>query len=173
MRRFLAPAAGVGAVVAIAACSADARDFQEQGAQFIEGDEVRERMGGVRMGDAECQEPANTEKDTLFGCTATGTDGNAWVFQIEITGSKSLRVIAGEVAGSVAPDGTAESIPASVAPDTASTGAATAPVSPVPPGPGPGESVAPDSVPAATTSTTPAAPTTTAAPTSALPTTTG
>lgn len=168
MRRFPAPAVGAGVVLGLAACSADVQDFQEQGAQFIEGDEVRERMGGVRMGDAECQEPADTDEDTLFGCTATGSDGNKWVFQIEITGSKSLRVVAGEVAGSVAPDGTTESIPASVAPDTA-----TAPVSPAPSGSGPDESVSPDSVPAATTSTTPAAPTTTAAPTSALPTTTG
>jgi len=172
MRRFPAPAVGAGVMLGLAACSADVQDFQEQGAQFIEGDEVRERMGGVRMSGAECEEPADTDEDTLFGCTATGSDGNKWVFQIEITGSKSLRVVAGEVAGSAAPDSTDASTPASVAPDTASTGAATAPVSPVPPGPGPGESVA-DSVPAATTSTTPAAPTTTAPPTSALPTTTG
>lgn len=122
MRRLLASAAGVGALVAIAACSADARDFQEQGAQFIEGDEVRERMGGVRMSDAQCQEPANTDEDTLFGCTATGTDGNAWVFQIEITGSKSLRVVAGEVAGSAAPEGTAEATPTASTTTTITTG---------------------------------------------------
>jgi len=109
MPRFIAPVGAAFAVLAFAACSADARDFQEQGEMFIEGDAVRERMGGVRMSDAECQEPADTEKDTIYTCSATGTDDNIWVFQIEITGATSLLVISGEVAPSGAPTTTAPS----------------------------------------------------------------
>ena len=54
----------VTAVLALAACSADAKDFQEQGATFLEGDAVRERVGDVQMSEAECEEPANTARDT-------------------------------------------------------------------------------------------------------------
>lgn len=103
MTRFIAPVGAAFAMSAFAACSADARDFQEQGEMFIEGDEVRERMGGVRMRDAECQEPADTEKDTIYACSATGTDDNTWTFQIEITGATSLLVISGEVVTTDAP----------------------------------------------------------------------
>lgn len=91
------PAAVVAGVLALAACSADTADFQEQGANFLEGDEVRERFGMVRMSDAECEEPVDTNKDTLYTCTASGSDGHTWGFTIEITGSKSLRVIDGAV----------------------------------------------------------------------------
>ncbi len=91
------PVAVVVGVLALAGCSADTADFQEQGANFLEGDEVRERFGMVRMSDAECEEPTDTNKDTLYRCTASGSDGNTWGFTIEITGSKSLRVIEGMV----------------------------------------------------------------------------
>jgi hypothetical protein len=89
-------AAGSGLVM-LAGCSPDAADFREQGEQFLEGDEVRERFGMVRMDDAECEEPADTNEDTVYTCTATGSDGNTWQFTIEITGSTSLRVTSGEV----------------------------------------------------------------------------
>ena len=45
MRRIIAPAAVAFALLAIASCSADVKDFQEQGEKFIEGDQVRERFG--------------------------------------------------------------------------------------------------------------------------------
>jgi len=110
MRRIFAPAAAASALLAVAGCSADAKDFKEQGEKFIEGDEVRERFGMVRMSDAECQEPASTDKDTTYTCTATGSDANKWGFTIEISGSDSLRIIAGEVVSAGAP--TASSVPA-------------------------------------------------------------
>ena len=121
MRRSIVPAAVAFAALVLAACSADAKDFQEQGEKFIEGDEVRETMGGVRMSDAECDEPADTDEDTVYSCRATGSDDNIWTFRIEITGSTSLRIIAGEVAPSdvasastAAPDSDPDSDPGSV-----------------------------------------------------------
>jgi hypothetical protein len=102
MRRLIPLAVGGAAVLTLAACSADTKDFREQGEQFIEDDEVRERFGMVRMSEAQCEEPADTNKDTLYTCTATGSDGNTYQFTIEITGSKSLRVISGEVVGQAA-----------------------------------------------------------------------
>ena len=97
MRRLILPAAGGLAIVTLVSCSADTMDFKEQGEKYLEGDEVRERMGTVRMSDAECQEPADTNKDTTYPCTAIGSDGNTYRFEIEIAGSTSLRVIAGQV----------------------------------------------------------------------------
>lgn len=152
MRRIIAPAAVAFALLAIASCSADVKDFQEQGEKFIEGDQVRERFGMVRMGDAECQEPASTDEDTTYTCTATGSDGNTWGFTIEISGTDSLRIIAGEVVTPGAPTGSSvpvessapttaadDTTPASdVAPasDVPTTVAAAPPVSPVTTTPG-------------------------------------
>ncbi len=130
MRRIIAPAAVAFALLAIASCSADVKDFQEQGEKFIEGDQVRERFGMVRMSDAECQEPASTDKDTTYTCTATGSDANTWGFTIEISGSDSLRIIAGEVVSAGAPTGS--SVPAD---STATTVAASDPTTSAPAAP--------------------------------------
>ena len=133
-------ALGLG-VLALASCSADTTDFKEQGEKFLEGDEVRERFGMVRMSEAECQEPANTDEDTIYTCTATGSDGNTWSFTIEITGSDSLQVTSGEVV-------TQGSVPA----DTTGSSPTAVPTT---------------LVPATTTPSTPAGPSTAAAPTTA------
>jgi hypothetical protein len=131
MRRLIPLAVGGAAVLTLAACSADTKDFREQGENFLEDDEVRERFGMVRMSDAQCEEPADTNKDTLYTCTATGSDGNTWQFTIEITGSKSLRVISGEVVGQAAapassePAGSASDATTTAAPTTAATGGST------------------------------------------------
>lgn len=131
MSRPITPAALAFAALVFAACSADAKDFQEQGEKFIEGDEVRETMGGVRMSDAECEEPADTEKDTVYACRASGSDDNIWTFRIEITGSTSLRIIAGEVATSaIAPTDTTSETTATTPVSTTSTDA---PVTDAPP----------------------------------------
>ena len=157
MRRLIPLAVGGAAVLTLAACSADTKDFQEQGEKFIEGDEVRERFGMVRMSDAQCDEPANTDKDTQYTCTATGSDGNTWQFTIEIAGSKALRVISGEVVG----QGSGSTGPAGSSPSSDATTTA-APTTAA----GAGTTGAPTTAAAAT-----AAPTT-AAPTTAAPTTT-
>lgn len=149
MRRIIAPVAVAFGLLAIASCSADVKDFQEQGEKFIEGDQVRERFGMVRMGDAECQEPASTDKDTTYTCTATGSDGNTWGFTIEISGTDSLRIIAGEVVTPGVPTGSIVPVGSS-APTTAASSSS----SPA--------SEAPSTVPA-----TPPAPAPTSAPTSA------
>jgi len=148
MRRIFAPAAAASALLAVAGCSADAKDFKEQGEKFIEGDEVRERFGMVRMSDAECQEPASTDKDTTYTCTATGSDGNTWGFTIEISGTDSLRIIAGEVVTPGVPTGSSVPVGSS-APTTAASSSSPA-------------SGAPSTVPA-----TPPAPAPASAPTSA------
>jgi len=151
MRRIIAPAAVAFALLAIASCSADVKDFQEQGEKFIEGDQVRERFGMVRMGDAECQEPASTDKDTTYTCTATGSDGNTWGFTIEISGTDSLRIIAGEVVTPGAPTGSSVPVESS-APTTAASSSSSSPAS-----------EAPSTVPATTPASAPAAAPTSAA----------
>ena len=151
MRRIIAPAAVAFALLAIASCSADVKDFQEQGEKFIEGDQVRERFGMVRMGDAECQEPASTVKDTTYTCTATGSDGNTWGFTIEISGTDSLRIIAGEVVIPGAPTGSSVPVESS-APTIAASSSSSSPAS-----------EAPSTVPATTPASAPAAAPTSAA----------
>jgi len=121
MRRIIAPAAAALAVLGLASCSADVKDFKEQGEKYLEGDEVRERFGMVRMSDAECQEPADTNKDTTYTCTATGSDGNTWGFTIEIAGSKLLRVIAGEVITPGAAPGSSTPVESNLPATSAST----------------------------------------------------
>jgi hypothetical protein len=103
MRRSIPLAAAASALVsgtlAVAACSADAKDFKTQGESYLESDEVRERLGMVRMSDAECAEPASTDEGTVYDCAARGGDGNMWRFTIEISGSESLRVTSAQVVG--------------------------------------------------------------------------
>lgn len=149
MRRSIPLVVGGAAVLTLAGCSADAKDFQEQGEKYLEGDEVRERFGMVRMSDAECAEPANTDKDTQYTCTATGSDGNTWQFTIEIAGSKALRVIQGAVIGqSAAPASTDPATPsapttAPVAPTTASAGTPSTTPAPTTAAPAPTSAVGP------------------------------
>lgn len=131
MRRLIPLAVGGAAVFTLAGCSADAKDFQEQGEKYLEGDEVRERFGMVRMSNAECAVPANTDKDTQYTCTAAGSDGNTWQFTIEVAGSKALRVIQGAVVGQTTAPGSTEPTGSSdatttAAPTTASGASTTA-----------------------------------------------
>jgi Domain of unknown function (DUF4333) len=120
MRRLTAAAAAAAALLLVA-CSPDASDFQEEAEKYIESREFSEDAGLLRYTEVECAEPASTEEDTHYTCTATAEDGSRWQFDVEIIGKKDLRVLIPPTALSGSP--TDSSVPAGPAP--ASTARAT------------------------------------------------
>lgn len=97
MRRVaLLPASA--ALVGLAACSASTTDFKQEGEKFLQSDEVADNVG-FSFTDADCEEPANTDKGTTYTCTAVDNEGDTWEFTIEITGDNELTVVDGNVVG--------------------------------------------------------------------------
>lgn len=96
MRRLAVPAAvGLAALLGVAACAGDpsTEDFQSQAEKFIDDDDGDlAAQAGNTYEDVECQEPASTDVDTTYTCSATGADGSVYDFVVTITGSTELRV---------------------------------------------------------------------------------
>lgn len=97
MRRSMMVALLAGGVVLLAACSADEKDFKDEGEDYIESDDftgaLDDRVGVVvEFADARCDEPDSTEVGTTYQCTATGDDGIEYTFEVEITGDNELTV---------------------------------------------------------------------------------
>jgi Domain of unknown function (DUF4333) len=121
MRRLTAAAATAAALLLVA-CSPDASDFREEAEKYIESREFSEAAGLLRYTEVECAEPASTDEDTRYTCTATAEDGSRWQFEVEITGKKALQVLTPPTALSGSP--TESSVPAGPAP-ASTTGATT------------------------------------------------
>lgn len=97
MRRSI-PLLAASAAVVLAACSASAKDFKEEGEKFLESDEVADQVG-FSFTDAVCEQPASTDEGTQYNCTAVDNEGDTWEFTIEITGENELTVMDGGVVG--------------------------------------------------------------------------
>lgn len=74
-----------------AACSAGPTDFVREGETFLESDEMAQ-AAGYRLLGARCQTPTSLAIGTIYQCTATDERGYAWLFDLEITGSRELTV---------------------------------------------------------------------------------
>jgi hypothetical protein len=89
---------------ALAGCfSSDTGDYKSEAEDYIESDELAENieteMGEVvEFSDAQCEEPANTEAGTKYGCTVLNNDGTTWNVEIEIREDNQLAVIGVEQA---------------------------------------------------------------------------
>lgn len=88
----------------LAACSADARDFQEEAEKYLESatftDDLEERIGErVEFTNAVCDRPESAEVGTLYGCTADADTADTWAFDVEITDDDALTVTAAQPAG--------------------------------------------------------------------------
>lgn len=84
-------------LVVLAACSADAGDFQSDAEKFIDDSgEVSTQLGGVDFRDAECERPSAPEAGVSFTCVATGDDGNVWRFTAEIVSDDEYQITAAE-----------------------------------------------------------------------------
>ncbi len=113
MRRIIAPLCAGLALVAVVACSPDEGDFATEAEDFI-GDDDGEvaTQTGMTFSDVQCEDPANTDTGTSFTCTATGSDGQAYLFTNQITGGREFQVLGfeptqpGTATQSTAPAGT-------------------------------------------------------------------
>lgn len=117
MRRIATPAiAGLAIFAVAAACSADEGDFSSEAESFIEeedGDVATQT--GMTFTDAACDEPASTDVDSTFACTAVGSDGATFEFLATITGDNEFTISAGAPGAGGAP-------PAGSAPPATTTG---------------------------------------------------
>lgn len=134
MRRcFLLPAAALSAI-GIAACTGQA-SFRASAEDFIEQDDgdVAEALS-VTFADASCEEPPNEAVGTVFTCTAVGSDGQTYSFQVEITSETQFTIREGTPpTPGTAPAATMTTVPgAPVATTVPGTAPGTAPAT-VPP----------------------------------------
>jgi hypothetical protein len=93
--RLIFATASVAAISgALVACSADSGDFSNNAEQLIDDDKEGDLAAalGVDFDSAECAEPAGTDTGTSFECTATGDDGNTWMFTATITGDRDYLI---------------------------------------------------------------------------------
>ena len=61
----------------------------------------------MTFSDVQCEDPANTDTGTSFTCTATGSDGQAYLFTNQITGDREFQVLGFEPTASSSPTATA------------------------------------------------------------------
>jgi hypothetical protein len=81
----------LGAVL-LAACGASAEKFSSAAEDFIEGEEVATWGQQEQFVNAICNEPASTDVNTTFQCTADGSDTHSYVFQVVIVGERKFRI---------------------------------------------------------------------------------
>lgn len=95
-RRARLPLAATAALVALTACGGPptAGDMAERAEEYIEEDLAgNPEAGGITFQATECQDPASTEPNTAFVCTATGSDGQTYTFTVTIVGRNSLELV--------------------------------------------------------------------------------
>ncbi len=95
--RFSLPFTVVGLSV-LAGCSTTTSDFKDEAEKFLESADLAEEAGYTYR-DARCETPASTSVGTQFACGATDNDGDDWTFIAEITGTREIVIISGEVNG--------------------------------------------------------------------------
>ncbi len=95
--RFSLPFTVVGLLV-LAGCSTTTNDFKDEAEKFLESADLAEEAGYTYR-DARCETPASTSVGTQFACGATDNDGDDWTFIAEITGTREIVIISGEVNG--------------------------------------------------------------------------
>lgn len=95
--RFSLPFTVVGLLV-LAGCSTTTGDFKGEAEKFLESTDLADEAGYTYR-DARCETPASTSVGTQFACGATDNDGDDWTFIAEITGTREIVIISGEVNG--------------------------------------------------------------------------
>ncbi|WP_162942516.1 hypothetical protein [Desertimonas flava] len=96
MIRASAPLAVALAAAVLAACNADAGDFQSDAEKYIEDADAVSDALGVEFSDAECERPRAAAAGTTFTCVASGDDGNVWRFTAEIVGDDEYQITAAD-----------------------------------------------------------------------------
>jgi hypothetical protein len=86
------------ALATLSACSVSAADYRRESESYLESDALAEEAG-YRFTDAVCEEPSSQNEGTQFTCRATDNDDDEWLFVVEITGTREITVISGDVIG--------------------------------------------------------------------------
>lgn len=99
MRRpLLALTATTSLVAMLSSCSVSSDDYRQESENYLESDALAEEAG-YRFSDAVCEDPSSQSTGTQFTCRATDNDGDEWLFVVEITGTREITVISGDVIG--------------------------------------------------------------------------
>lgn len=85
-------------VVLLSSCSVSSDDYRRESESYLESDALAEEAG-YRFSDAVCEDPSSQSTGTQFTCRATDNDGDEWLFVVEITGTREITVISGDVIG--------------------------------------------------------------------------
>lgn len=84
--------------VLLSSCSVSSSDYRRESENYLESDALAEEAG-YRFSDAVCEDPSSQSTGTQFTCRATDNDGDEWLFVVEITGTREITVISGDVIG--------------------------------------------------------------------------
>ena len=98
MKRSSLTLATVSASVLIAGCSVSTSDYRRESETYLESAALAEEAG-YTFSDAVCEDPSSDATGTQFTCRATDNDGDEWLFVVEITGTREITVISGDVIG--------------------------------------------------------------------------
>lgn len=98
MKRSSLALATVSASVLIAGCSVSTSDYRRESETYLESAALAEEAG-YTFSDAVCEDPSSDATGTQFTCRATDNDGDEWLFVVEITGTREITVISGDVIG--------------------------------------------------------------------------
>ena len=96
--KLLASTAVLATIAGLSACTASSGDYRREAEKYLESEDLA-KEAGYRFDDAVCEEPSSREVGVQFSCSATDNDGDDWEFIVEITGSRAITVISGEVVG--------------------------------------------------------------------------
>lgn len=88
----------VATLIGLAACSASSGDYRREAEKYLESDDLA-KEAGYKFDRATCEAPSSDQIGVQFSCSATDNDGDDWEFIVEITGSRAITVISGEVVG--------------------------------------------------------------------------
>ena len=82
----------------LTSCRASSGDYRREAEKYLESDDLA-KEAGYKFDQAVCEQPESDVVGVQFSCTATDNDGDDWEFIVEITGSRAITVISGEVIG--------------------------------------------------------------------------
>lgn len=86
------------AVPVLTSCRASSGDYRREAEKYLESEDLA-KEAGYKFDQAVCEQPESDVIGVQFSCTATDNDGDDWEFIVEITGSRAITVISGEVTG--------------------------------------------------------------------------
>ncbi len=88
--RLIASTAALAAV--LAACAPSPGKFSGAAEDFLETQEVADWAQQTEFTNASCEDPLEVKVNTTFQCTASGSDGHSYIFQLVIVAERKFRV---------------------------------------------------------------------------------